>query len=305
MPNNTLKIACYGEILWDVFPDKKRLGGAPLNVAMRLHSFGAAVGMISSLGNDALGKEASSLLESEGLDLSYIQRNKLPTGVVNVTLSKSGAAAYEIKENVAWDAIPWTEENAAFVSQADALILGSLAFRSIDPEMESGGTNLEALEVLLERSKFTIFDLNLRTPFYDLEMVIGLMEASQMVKMNDEELELIVIALGVEKESLEEEVRAVASITHTETLCVTLGSDGAMLLHKDKIYTQIGFPTKVVDTVGAGDSFLAALVFGLLSGETPDDTLEVAYAVGSLVASKAGANPVVTNDEINDLSGFE
>ncbi len=305
MPNNTLKIACYGEILWDVFPDKKRLGGAPLNVAMRLHSFGAAVGMISSLGNDALGKEASSLLESEGLDLSYIQRNKLPTGVVNVTLSKSGSAAYEIKENVAWDTIPWTEENAAFVSQADALILGSLAFRSIDPEMESGGTNLEALEVLLERSKFTIFDLNLRTPFYDLEMVIGLMEASQMVKMNDEELELIVIALGVEKESLEEEVRAVASITHTETLCVTLGSDGAMLLHKDKIYTQIGFPTKVVDTVGAGDSFLAALVFGLLSGETPDDTLEVACAVGSLVASKAGANPVVTNDEINNLLGFE
>jgi fructokinase len=312
MPNTPLKIASYGEILWDVFPDEKRLGGAPLNVALRLHSFGVDVSMISSLGNDALGKEALGLIKEKGLNTALIQRNDKPTGQVKVILDKAGSASYEIAQDTAWDAIAWNEKNAEAVTAADALIIGSLAFRESgnildaldeDSTMAETAVNLEAIEVLAERSKFTVFDLNLRAPHYDLEIVASLMEAADMIKLNDEELELIVMAMGIEGDTLEDELKMLSAMTETPTVCVTLGSEGAMLYHKGGIHTQVGFPAKVVDTVGAGDSFLATLIFGLLSGETAEDALEVACAVGSLVAGKAGANPVVTNYEINDLLG--
>ena len=309
MTNKTLKIACYGEILWDVFSDKKHLGGAPLNVALRLHSYGADVAMISAVGNDPLGKEALEEIKSHNLGTTYIQRNDLATGEVEVTLDKKGAASYTIKENAAWDHITWTEDNAAIVAQADALVIGSLAFREsvtnhLSPEDNLSvkpSTNLEAIEVLMARAAYTVFDLNLRTPFYDLEMVVGLMEAAHMIKLNDEELELVVIALGIEGETLEDELKMLSAVTETPTVCVTLGAEGAMLYHKGGIHTQKGFPTKVVDTVGAGDSFLATLIFGLLSGETADDALEVACAVGSIVAGKSGANASVDPSEIDQL----
>lgn len=314
MSDKKLKIASYGEILWDVFPDGKRLGGAPLNVALRLHSFGAEVAMISALGNDALGKEALAEITSLGLDTSYIQRNDKPTGQVAVTLDDKGSPSYDIVSDVAWDAIAWSEGNVQAVSEADALVIGSLAFRESVPLLETEQEeddlkieevkppiNLEAIEVLIERSKFTVFDLNLRAPHYDLEVVVGLMEAADMIKLNDEELELIVLAMDIEGATLADELKLLSAMTETATICVTLGAEGAMLFHKGGIHTQKGFASKVVDTVGAGDSFLATLVFGLLSGETPEDALEVACAVGSLVAGKAGANPMVSTEEIDKV----
>ena len=306
MSKNTLKIACYGEILWDVFPDIKRLGGAPLNVAMRLHSFGANVSMISALGNDAFGKEALSHIKTTGLDTTQIQRNDKPTGQVIVSLDNKGNASYQIENDVAWDHIPWTEKNVETVTEADALVIGSLAFRSAltDDELnieETSIPNIEAIEVLLERSKYTVFDLNLRTPHYHLETVVALMEASDLIKLNDEELELIVLALGIEGKTLADELKMLSAMTETPTICVTMGSEGAMLLHKGGIHTQTGFSVKVEDTVGAGDSFLAALLFGLLSGEHPEDALEISCAVGAIVASKQGALCDVTTEEIDAL----
>ena len=287
------KITCYGEILWDVFPDQKRLGGAPLNVALRLHSFGAEVAMISAIGNDTLGKEALSEIESYNLSTSHVQKVNKPTGQVTVSLNSKGAASYDIGENAAWDAIASTEENLMVVGSADALVIGSLAFRESE--------NLKAIEALIEKSTYTVFDLNLRAPHYDLEIVVGLMEAADMIKLNDEEMELIVIAMGIEGETLADELKQLSALTETPTICVTMGGDGAILYHKGGIYEQVGFPAKVVDTVGAGDSFLATLIYGLLTNETPEDALEVACAVGSLAASKAGANAPITPDEIDAL----
>lgn len=287
------KIACYGEILWDVFPDKKRLGGAPLNVALRLHSFGAAVTMISAVGKDALGKEALSEMEAAALDTSFIQKVAKPTGQVTVTLDTKGSASYAIEANAAWDEIQATEAGLAAVKEADALVIGSLAFR--------GSINLQAIEAFIEKSSFTVFDLNLRAPHYDLEIVVGLMEAADMIKLNDEEMELVVIAMGIEGETLADELKQLSAMTETPTICVTMGSEGAILYHKGGVHEQIGFPAKVVDTVGAGDSFLATLIYGLLTNETPEDALEVACAVGSLVASKAGANCEVHPEEIDAI----
>ena len=124
-----LKIACYGEILWDVFPDKKRLGGAPLNVALRLHAFGAEVAMISAVGKDALGDEALVEITTTQLPTSLIQKVSKSTGQVQVTLDKKGNPSYEITANVAWDAIAYSEENSKAVQEANALVIGSLAFR--------------------------------------------------------------------------------------------------------------------------------------------------------------------------------
>lgn len=310
MSDKPLKIASYGEIVWDIFPDQKKIGGAPLNVALRLHSFGVETTMISAVGNDTLGKESLTEIKTRGLDTTHIQRNDKPTGQVTVTLDQKGAATYGINKDTAWDHIAWTEKNVQAVTEADAFIIGSLAFRTEAPlpldlenieTEDTVPTNIEAIEVLLQRSKYTVFDLNLRAPHYDMEIVVGLMEASQLIKLNDEELELIVMAMGIEGENLAEELTMLSAMTETPTICVTLGADGAMLFHKGGIHTQVGFPSKVVDTVGAGDSFLAGLVFGLLSGETPEDALEVACALGSIVASKAGANPVVTTSEIDNL----
>ncbi|GGG17896.1 fructokinase [Dokdonia pacifica] len=286
-------IVCYGEILWDVFPDGKKLGGAPLNVALRLHSFGANTSIISALGKDALGKTTLEALKEKDFPTTYIQQSKRPTGQVTVTLDDSGSARYDIQKDAAWDHIAATPEAIEEVKKADAFVFGSLALRET--------YNQAQFEALVTEAKYTVFDLNLRDPHYDLDVVLSLMEIANCIKLNDEELELIVTLLDLEKESLEEELKAVAKATNTDTVCVTLGPDGAMLYHNKTIYTQVGFPTKVVDTVGAGDSFLAALIFGLISGEAPEDSLEVAAAMGSLVAGKAGANAVVTNDEIDDL----
>ncbi len=286
------QIACYGEILWDVFPDQKRLGGAPLNVASRLHTLGANVSMISAIGNDPLGKETQKVITSLGLSISHIQQNQLPTGQVTVSLDTSGSASYTIASHAAWDAILATSEAQKAVQNTDALVFGSLACRYIE--------NQEALFQLIATTSYAVFDLNLRTPYYDLETVVALMEAAHFIKMNDEELELIVMALDLEKENLQEELKAVAKATDTASICVTLGADGAMLLHKNVVYTQVGYPSKVVDTVGAGDSFLAGLIYGLLSGQEPQQALQLGCALGSLVAGKAGANAVVSDQEIKN-----
>ncbi len=315
MTEKKLNIASYGEVVWDQYPDKKFIGGAPFNVAFRLHSFGANVQMISAVGNDALGKEALAEIRNLGLDSSHIQRNDKPTVKVEVALNKKGSVTYTIPEPAAWDTISWTENNVQAVTEADALVIGSLAFRSgIDvpldiDTLEENYTqipeNLEAIEVLIARSKYTVFDLNLRAPHYDIEIIVGLMEAADMIKLNDEELELIVMAMGIEGETLADELKMLSAMTETPTICVTLGADGAMLYHKGGIHTQEGFKTQSVDPIGAGDSFLAALLFGLLSGETPDDALEVACAIGSIVASKEGANPHVHTSEIDKVLGLE
>lgn len=300
--NKPLKIACYGEILWDIFPDKKQLGGAPLNVALRLHAFGAEVAMISALGKDSLGKEALSQIESRQLSTSHIQRVAKPTGQATIALDKKGKASYTIPTDAAWNTITYTEENGNAVQDSDALIIGSLAFNtSLDNEEER--INLETIEQLIEKSSFTVFDLNLRAPHYDLEVVVALMEASNMIKLNDEELELIIMAMGIQAETLAEELKLLSAMTETPTICVTLGVEGAILYHKGKIHEQVGFPTQTVDSVGAGDSFLATLIYGLLTNETPEDALEVACAVGSLVAGKSGASPIVTPEEIDSVLG--
>lgn len=290
----SLKIVCFGEILWDEFPDKKIIGGAPLNVALRLRSLGNQVSMISSIGNDTDGLELINYLKESQLNIEGIQTDQnLPTGNVKVHLDDSNTATYTISEPVAWDNIKIVENDKVSTSLSDAFIYGSLSCRN----EQSRST----LKTLIDQAKFKVFDANLRPPFFNLKLVSELMNSADLIKLNDEELDEIVEFLNLRSTSMENEIKSLAKITSTNHICVTLGSKGALLLSNNKIYYNKGYRITVKDTVGAGDSFLAYLIHQLLNDLPAQESLDRSCAMGALVASKNGANAEVNNLEIDQL----
>ncbi|MEE3244113.1 MAG: carbohydrate kinase, partial [Bacteroidota bacterium] len=275
-----------------VFPDGKALGGAPLNLCLRMKSLGVTMQMISRLGQDALAEETREAIQKFGLDQSLIQADpSLETGKVEVTLDASGSASYNIKKPVAWDAIALTDKNKNAVQQTDLFIFGSLAARS----NESSKT----LNSLLQLADYAIFDVNLRAPHYEMEMLIEFMKQAQMIKMNDEELEEVVAHLNITGKTINEQLAEISKHTATEIICVTLGAKGAVLYQNDTLVSNSGYSTKVKDTVGAGDSFLAGLIYQLFKVEnTPEKALAFACALGALVAGTKGANAPITSEQI-------
>ncbi|MEP2936074.1 MAG: carbohydrate kinase [Gilvibacter sp.] len=293
---NTPSFVCFGEILWDVFPTEQYLGGAPLNVALRLASLcgNDSVSIISALGKDTLGNSALAQIEKTRLETAHIQINNHPTGNVKVTLSEDGNASYQIAHEVAWDYI--IEAPAAFdaVRTDSLLVFGSLAARS-----ERSNTTLNRL---IEAANFKVFDVNLRTPYYTWEQIFGLLKQSDFVKMNDEELAWICEQLQISEPTLEAQLKALQASIKTTYLCVTLGAEGACLQYDDKCVKVPGVPAKVVDTVGAGDSFLATLLWALFYRQFDVKTsLFYACAMGSLVASRAGANPKIDSETLEGI----
>jgi fructokinase len=285
------KITCFGEVLFDLFPTGKKLGGAPLNVAYRLNALGNEVQMISKIGLDTNGTELLNDLKQNQLDTSLIQTDDtLNTSVVQVTLNDKGSASYEIVYPCAWDRINLTKEALNTVAKADAFVFGSLVAR--DP------VSKETLLALLEAANYRIFDVNLRKPFYHIDVLYQGMQKANFIKCNDEELYEICALLGSKFHSLEQNITFLAQQTNTSAICVTKGEYGAVLLYKDAWYYNSGFKIKVKDTVGAGDSFLATLIDGLLNGTEPQQAINRACAVGALVAGSDGANPTISNEVI-------
>ncbi|TDN87424.1 fructokinase [Salegentibacter sp. 24] len=285
------KVVCFGEILYDIFTDMERIGGAPLNVASRLSELGISTEMISKVGDDEKGEKLISYLKSKNIKTENITRDpQYPTGVVNVTLSASGSATYEIKHPVAWDKIQVSEAMKNSVHKADAFIFGSLVCRD--------EISRKALFELLPKAKYRIFDINLRTPYYNKEVLLKLMDHADFIKFNDDELFEIAQMIGSPYNSIEQNLQYLSEKTNTETICVTKGRHGAVLLKDNKRYYNSGFKVKVKDTVGAGDSFLASLIAGMLKGEELQKTLDFACAVGALVAGEEGANPVFNKKKI-------
>lgn len=288
------EIVCFGETLWDIFPDKKVIGGAPLNVGLRLHSLGAEVKVISRIGKDADGNSLLNYLRKEGMDLSSIQLDpELTTGNVQVHLDQTHTATYTISEPVAWDRIAVEQGDIDVISKSDAFIFGSLCCRN--------SVSKETLFQYLSQAKFKVFDANLRPPFYTMELIFELMKFADMIKLNDEELEKISKFLQIESQSLEDQIKQISQLTHAQHICVTLGANGAIYFTKGKFFKNPGFKVIVKDTVGAGDSFLASLVYQLVMGIPPQEALDFSCAMGSLVASKKGANAHVSMQEIENL----
>lgn len=292
--SKSCKAVCFGEVLWDVFPDHKTIGGAPLNVALRLHSFGVHTAFISSVGNDHNGKMILGHLEKNNLDTANIQLNEqYKTGAVNVTLNKKGSASYEIKYPVAWDKIQLTEEAIEAVKESDAFVFGSLACRDDIAK--------NTLLSLLDFATFKVFDVNLRPPHYSIDLLVELMLKADFIKCNDEELLEICNHFGKTSSNMEDMIIFLAKKTMTNQLCVTLGKYGASLYIDGNFYRNNGYSIKVADTVGAGDSFLGTLIAKLITTNQPELALNYACAIGAYIASKKGANPKINLEEIDKM----
>jgi len=294
-PNKHIKSAvCFGEILWDLFPDGKRIGGAPFNVAKQLLQYGMHTKLISAVGKDDHGYEIMEILKQNSIAIDSIQiKSSLPTGNVTVQLDSYGSASYTISKPVAWDAIEIKQKNEQLVADSDVFVYGSLAARS--------GVSNNTLFELLEYADFKVFDVNLRPPHFNFDLLQRLLLKADFIKFNDDELDLICSRFDLSAESIQSKMLLISNKFNAESVVVTLGSKGASLLHKDHFFQSKSYKVDVKDTVGAGDAFLAALISSLENNTEPQVALNFACAMGALVASKAGANPKILESEINQL----
>lgn len=287
-------VVCFGEVLWDVLPTGEKIGGAPLNVALRLNSLNVDSTIISKVGNDQYGERLIEYLSDNGQNHIIQKDDKFETGVVDVDINEAGNASYNIKFPAAWDYIGFTQPVKKKVSEADYFIYGSLVNRN--------EASRKTLFKLLEVANYKVLDVNLRKPHYDMPTLVELMSFADFIKLNREELQEVCNYLEEGKAgSVTEMLKLVSNHTQTDHICVTQGACGVTLFNKGEFYHNTGFLVKVKDTVGAGDSFLAGYISQLIEGKRPNMALDFACALAGVVASKAGANSAVFQEEINDL----
>jgi fructokinase len=282
--NMSNQVLCFGEVLWDTFEDGKHVGGAPLNVARQLLQQDVPALMVTRIGNDKSGKDLMAYLTKNKLASPHIQVDKnLPTCEVKVQLDEHQQATYIIPKPVSWDNIKLKDDLVERARKASAIVFGSLACR----ENVSRTTLLNLLSEV--KIPLRVFDVNLRAPHYNADVIETLAAMANVIKMNEDEANLLIRSKST---SLQDKIIEFQKKYHTQTICVTRGEDGAIIWHNDKFYEHPGFRVDVVDTVGAGDAFLATLVAGLLSKLPIGLILERACKVGAYVASQRGANPV-------------
>ena len=291
------EILCVGEILWDALPDGLFLGGAPFNVACHLQALGQEVAFVSRVGDDRLGLEALRRMRARSLGTDLMQiDDSLPTGFVQVALGGTGEPDYEILEPAAWDAITFTDTVGQHAEHADALVYGSLAQRAL--------TSRQTIQRLCEAEVLRVFDINLRPPFIDQAVVERSLEAADVAKFNDDELRYLQDWFGLPDDT-EAAVADLAGAFDCRALCVTCGGEGAWLWLDGSSWHHPSYAVEVADTVGAGDSFLAALLTGLLAGRRGDAILDLANRLGAYVASRPGAIPAYEFDGLDQIEHLD
>ncbi len=288
-------VVCIGELLWDVFPNgRKKIGGSSTNVALHLNLHRLKCLLISGIGDDDDGIELINNLTVQGFSTELIQIKKnLPTSRVVIELDEAGNPNYKIVENVAWDALKLTQNLIKRVEKADALIFCSLTCRT---EMSRN-----TVFALADKARLAVLDLNLRPPFYDIETIKSLLKKANILKMNRIEFDYLIENLNLPENQKEQSLRDLAAAFELKTICLTLGHEGAMLLHEENIYHQKGYKVKVTDTVGAGDAFLASFLAGFLEGKQISNVLETACLMGAFVTSRPGANPYYDEEILNEF----
>jgi len=279
----TAAVLCIGEVLWDVFPDHRCLGGAPFNVACHLRALGVETAIVSRVGSDPEGSEILDLAEAHGLPRDLLQvDDALPTGRVTVTLGAQGVPSYRIEAPAAWDAIEASAAARSAASRASAIVYGTLAQR----RPRSRGT----LRELLRSSALKVLDVNLRPPHDDRACAEMTLYRSDMVKLNDAEMDRLCDWFEIAGRGAAR-IAALARRFGLSAVCVTRGDRGASLWRHGRLVEHDGFAVTVEDTVGSGDAFLAALLARLLAGEEPEVALAWANATGAFVAARRGATP--------------
>lgn len=278
-----------GEALWDMLPAGRQIGGAPANFAYHAGQFGHRAYAVSAVGRDELGQELISKFEEAKLNM-VIPQVDYPTGTVGITLNESGIPQYEIREDVAWDNIPVSEELLALAQDTSAVCFGSLAQRNI----VSRRTIQRFLEAMPDnRQTFKIFDVNLRQNYYDREVIGTSLEYCNILKLNDEELPIIVQLLGVEGCGDEEKCRCLMKKYSLDNLILTQGSRGSYVFTEDETSFIETPKVEVADTVGAGDAFTGAFVGSLLNGKSVREAHITAVRVSAYVCTQHGAMPEI------------
>ena len=287
------QVVVFGEMLWDCLPTGAVAGGAPMNVALNLHQLGLNSQLISAVGADEDGDKLLDFLRDFGLPLDLIQiKADQNTSKVLVDTSDSENIKYSIVSPVAWDFIQWSEENDKAVEDADAFVFGSLGVRN--PE------SLKTLIKLLHHPTLRIFDANLRPPFYDFEVIETLLGFTDILKINEDELEIFADYFGTEP-SVESLCSYLDQHFPMEIICITLGSKGALIYQKGEIFSHSGYKVTVQDSIGAGDAFLSGFIKTYLQEKSPEEILDFACKIGGFVATQKGGTPKYSETDIHQI----
>ena len=290
-----------GELLWDILPDSRQLGGAPANFAYMTSLLGDEGVVASRVGSDELGFETRRRLERLGLSTSCIQTDPTyRTGVAQVELDAKGQPAFQIAEPVAWDFLEWTSVWQALAQKADAVCFGSLAQRS--PKSRQ---TIQSFLKTVRPQTTRIFDVNLRQSFYTAEILADSAKQADIIKLNHDELPTVVQLLGF---PFQDEESASQWLLHTfraKLVCVTRGGEGSLLVSEHGKHEHSGIRVQVADTVGAGDAFTAALVYHFVRGGSLATMNEAANRMGSWVASQAGATPSRDEARLQEIRSSE
>ena len=284
-------IVGLGEALWDVLPEGKKLGGAPANFAYHAGQFGLDTIAISALGEDDLAEETIEALKEHNLNY-LMPRVPYPTGTVQVTLAEGGIPTYEIKEGVAWDNIPYTDEMAEIAKNARAVCFGSLAQRN--------GVSRENIRKFLAETPadcLKICDINLRQQFYSKEILEDSFKLCNILKINDEELVVVNRMFGYDGLDMRQTCEKMVQDYGLKMLVLTCGTNGSYVFTDDGLTSfQVTPKVEVADTVGAGDSFTGSFCACILNGTPVQEAHKTAVAVSAFVCTQNGAMPIVPNE---------
>jgi fructokinase len=294
---NRRVIVGLGEVLWDLLPDGASLGGAPANFAYMTQLLGDQGVVASRVGHDSRGQQALERMKQLGLGVDQVQIDaQHATGTVKVEIDPQGQARFEIADPVAWDFLEWTPDWRRLAKRAAAVCFGSLAQRSAT----SRATIRNFLDAAPDAVK--VFDVNLRQSYYSREILSESMKLADIVKLNDEELPKIMVLSGFSHRDERSSAQSLLAAFDLKLVCVTRGASGSMVVTKDCVDEHPGFRVRVVDTVGSGDAFTAALTHEYLNGSPLDAIDKTANQVGAWVASQSGGMPVPALGLVNSLA---
>lgn len=290
MTDKAFNIIGLGEILWDILPTGKHLGGAPANFAYISKQLGNNGFVLSRIGNDEFGREILDELKSKNISTDFIQTDaENQTGIVNVKL-ENGQPSYEIVENVAWDLLKLTGSWKDVAEKCDAVCFGSLAQRR--------EISRETIRKFVEKTKgLRIFDVNLRQHYFSDDILYESFRLANVVKLNHDELPVVAEIFDCETENLSESGGNLLRKFNLKFLCVTRGAAGSLLITHNEISENPGLKVEIADTIGAGDAFTAGMTHGILRGWHLDKINAFANKVGAFVASNSGAMPDFSNFE--------
>lgn len=281
-----------GEALWDVLPEGKKIGGAPANFAYHVSQFGLPSCVVSAVGADILGNEIIENFTSKGLNY-LLPEVPYPTGTVQVEIDQAGVPQYDIKENVAWDNIPYTAPLESLAERTRAVCFGSLAQRNV----VSRSTINRFLDAMPQTSdSLVVFDVNLRQGFYNKEILCNSMERCNVLKINDEELVTVSRMFGYPGIDLQDKCWILLGKYNLRMLILTCGINGSYVFTPGSVSFQPTPKVEVADTVGAGDSFTAAFIASILRGRTVVEAHSLAVRTSAFVCTRKGAMPVLPSE---------